>query len=178
MEFLFGKSIGVYCLIFFGKILEVTVATFRMVLITKGERTKGAVIAFFEIILWLLITGTVVVGLKDDFLKVIVFGLAYAIGNYFGSWLEDKLAFGLSTIEVISPAAECVDDMLHTLRSNNFAVTVMDGEGKDGERKVLLLHLRRKRLPEAIKLINSIKKDCLITVTDVKVIRGGYFMKK
>jgi len=178
LEFLFGKSVFVYCFIFFGKILEVAVGTSRMVLITKGERMKGSVIAFFEIVLWLTITGTVVIGLRDDLLKLLVFALAYAVGNYLGSWLEDRLAFGLSTIEVIAPEGACVNDMLQTLRSNNFAVTAVDGEGRDGKRKLLLMHLKRKRLPEAIKLINGIRADCLITVTDVKVVRGGYFMKK
>lgn len=178
LEFLFGKSVFVYCFIFFGKILEVAVGTSRMVLIMKGERMKGSTLAFFEIVLWLTITGTVVIGLRDDPLKVLVFAVAYAVGNYLGSWLEDRLAFGLSTIEVIAPAGACVNDMLQTLRSNNFAVTAVDGEGKDGKRKLLLMHLKRKRLPEAVKLINGIRADCFITVTDVKVVRGGYFMKK
>ena len=178
MEFLFGKSVFVYLFIFFGKILEVALGTSRMVLITKGERTKGSVIAFFEIVLWLVITGTVVVGLRDDPMKALVFALAFAAGNYLGSWLEDKLAFGLSTIEVIAPEGACVDDMLQSLRSNNFAVTVVNGEGKDGKRKLLLMHLRRKRLQQAVRLINGIKSDCLITVTDVRLVRGGYIVKK
>jgi len=178
LEFLFGKSVFVYCFIFFGKILEVAVGTSRMVLITKGERIKGSIIAFFEIILWLTITGSVVMSLQDDPLKLVVFACAYAAGNFLGSWLEDKLAFGLSTIEVIAPCGACVDDMLHSLRDHGFAVTVVDGDGKDGKRKLLMMHLRRKRLPDAIRLINSIEADCLITVTDVKLIRGGYFLKK
>ncbi len=178
MEFLFGKSVFVYLFIFFGKILEVALGTSRMVLITKGERTKGSVIAFFEIVLWLMITGTVVAGLRDDPMKALVFALAFAAGNYLGSWLEDKLAFGLSTIEVIAPEGACVDAMLHSLRSNNFAVTVVNGEGKDGKRKLLLMHLRRKRLQQAVRLINGIKSDCLITVTDVRLVRGGYIVKK
>lgn len=177
MEFLLGKSIWVYCLIFIGKILEVALATSRMVLINRGERAQGSIIAFFEISLWLLITGTVVIGLMDDILKVIVFALAFSVGNYFGSWLEDKLAFGLSTIEVISSATECVDNMLQALRANNFAVTVVDGEGRDGKRKILLLHLKRKRIAHALKLINEMENECFITVTDVKVISGGYIKK-
>ncbi len=177
LEFLLGKSVWVYVLIFFGKILEVTISTSRMVLINRGERLKGSVLAFFEIALWLLITGTVVVGLTSDPFKVLVFALAFAVGNYLGSWMEDKLAFGLSTIEIISPGEGCEQEMLRTLRSSGFAVTVMDGQGKDGQRKVMLMHMKRKRIPEAMRIINETRGDCLITVTDVRVLRGGYIVK-
>lgn len=177
MEFLLGKSVWVYVLIFFGKILEVTISTSRMVLINRGERLKGSVLAFFEIALWLLITGTVVVGLTSDPFKVLVFALAFGVGNYLGSWMEDKLAFGLSTIEIISPGEGCEQEMLRALRSSGFAVTVMDGEGKDGQRKVMLMHMKRKRIPEAMRIINETRGDCLITVTDVRVLRGGYIVK-
>lgn len=177
LEFLLGKSVWVYLLIFLGKILEVTISTSRMVLINRGERLKGSVLAFFEIALWLLITGTVVVGLTSDPFKVLVFALAFAVGNYLGSWMEDKLAFGLSTIEIISPGEGCEQEMLRTLRSSGFAVTVMDGQGKDGQRKVMLMHMKRKRIPEAMRIINETRGDCLITVTDVRVLRGGYIVK-
>ena len=64
MDFLMGNSIWVYLFIFFGKILEVSVSTVRLVLINRGERTKGAILAFFDILLWVLITGTVLAGFQ------------------------------------------------------------------------------------------------------------------
>lgn len=177
MDFLTGNSIWVYLFIFFGKILEVTVATIRMVLINRGERTAGSIIAIFEITIWLLITGTVLAGFKDDLIKVVVFALAFACGNYFGSWLESKLAYGLSTLQVIVPETGCFEPMLEAFRMNDFAVTVMDGEGKEGNRKILLIHLKRKRISHAMKIVNKINRECVVTVSDVKVLRGGYIKK-
>ncbi len=177
MEFLLGNSIWVYILIFVGKIVEVSIATLRMVLINRGEKLLGSIIAFFDVLLWLLITGTVLAGFGDSILKIVVFALAFAIGNYMGSWLESKLAFGLSSIQLIMNDCEIVNELLTQLRSNSFAVTVIDGQGKDGGRKLLLIHLKRKNIPKAIKIVNDISRDCTITVNDVKTIRGGFIRK-
>jgi len=175
-DFINDKSIWMYSFIFFGKIIEVSVSTVRMVLINRGERTKGSIIAFFEICLWLMITGTVLAGFTEDFIKVIVFCLAFAIGNYIGSWIEGKIALGLSTIQVITSEedSECIAE---ALRKNNLAVTVMDGQGKDGKRRILMVYLKRKRIAATVKLINIISDKCVITMSDVRIIRGGFIKK-
>lgn len=175
LEFLQSDSIWIYFIIFFGKITEVTFATLRIVLINRGERTKGSIVAFVEVVLWIYVTGTVLVGFQNSPLKVLVFALAFALGNYTGSWLENKIALGLSTIEVITSADPSC--LLDVLRANNLGVTVVDGEGKDGPRKILKVHLKRSRLAATIKLINKSLDNCVISVSDVRVVKGGYIKK-
>ncbi len=178
MEFLItGDSIWVYFVIFFGKILEVSISTLRLVLINRGERVKGAILAFFDVLTWLLITGSVLSDFGDNILKIIVFCLAFAVGNYLGSWLDSKLAFGISSINVIMSDTPDVAVLLESLRAQSFAVTAIDGQGKDGARKLLIIHLKRKRIPQAVKIINDVTKDSVISINDVKAIRGGYMKK-
>lgn len=177
MDFLLGNSIWVYILIFFGKIIEVAVSTIRIVLINRGERVRGSLIAFVEISLWLVVTGTVLVGFQDDIIRCFVFALAFAVGNYVGSWMEEKLAFGLCSIQVIVPQDGDGDQLAGILRENGFAVTCISGKGKDGEREVLMLHLKRKRIPKAVDLINETLKNAVVVVNDVKFVRGGYIKK-
>mgnify|MGYP000032395888 FL=1 len=177
MDFLTGSSFGLYVFIFFGKIIEVAVATVRMVLINRGERLQGSILALADILLWLLITGTVLTGFQEDIWKVVVFTVAFAVGNYIGSWLEGKLAFGLSSIQVIVPHEEDIQCLLESLWAHNFAVTVIEGEGRRGKRKILLIHLKRKRISNAVRLVQDKMENCVITVNDVKVIRGGYIKK-
>ncbi|NLL56715.1 MAG: DUF2179 domain-containing protein [Clostridiales bacterium] len=175
LEFLQSNSIWVYFIIFFGKITEVTFATVRIVLVNKGERIKGSIIALVEVILWIFITGTVIVGFTQAPLKALVFAAAFALGTYLGSWLEDQIALGLSTIQIITsedPAA-----LIAALRANNLAVTTIDAEGREGARKILSIHLKRKRIRKTVKLINNSIPNCMITVTDVKVLKGGYIRK-
>ncbi|NBK99954.1 MAG: hypothetical protein EOM50_18470 [Erysipelotrichia bacterium] len=139
--------------------------------------TICSIIAFFEIILWLIVTGTVLAGFQNDIIKCVVFATAFAIGNYVGSWMEDKLAFGLCSIQVIVPESRKSHELVTILRENNFAVTTIQCEGKDGERELLILHIKRKRTLEAVNLIKCNLENAVIVVNDSKVIRGGFIKK-
>jgi len=178
MDFLDNLGIWIYFIIFFGKILEVTVSTIRMVLINRGERVKGTMVAFFDSVLWLLITGTVLDGFQDDPMRMVVFALAFAVGNYMGSWFEDKLAFGLSSVQVIVPEGPSSVELADSLRKDNFAVTVVKGTGRNGNRDILMLHLKRKRIAEAVTLVNTMLPGAVVVVNDSKIISGGYISRK
>ena len=117
------------------------------------------------------------VGFQEDLFKCVVFAAAFAIGNYFGSWLEEKLAFGLCSIQVIVPESEESQALVTVLRENNFGVTSIKGKGKDGERELLILHIKRKRIKYAVDIINKNLNHALVVVNDAKVIRGGYIKK-
>lgn len=163
--------------IFFGKIIEVAVATIRIVLISRGERVKGAIIAVFEMLLWLLVTGTVLTGFQDDIIRVFIFAIAFAVGNYVGSWMEDKLAFGLCSIQVIVPECSTSQELADILRENKFALTIVKGKGKGGERDIMFIHIKRKRVREAVEIIKSNLENAVIVVSDSKVVYGGFIRK-
>ncbi len=174
MDFLLGNSVWVYFVIFFGKLLEVSISTLRIVLINRGDRIKGSILAFFDVLIWLTITGSVLSSFGDNKLKIVVFAFAFALGNFFGSWLDSKLAFGMSSINVIINEDAIVDVILKNLRNNSFAVTVIDGQGKDGKRKLLIINVKRKYLSKAIKIVTDITSDCFISINDVSAMRGGF----
>ncbi|MFA9378897.1 MAG: DUF2179 domain-containing protein [Lachnotalea sp.] len=177
MDIFQTSSLWIYIFIFLGKILEVAVSTIRIVLINRGERLKGAIIAIFEMLLWLLITGTVLNGFQTDIVRVFIFAIAFAIGNYVGSWMEDRLAFGLCSIQVIVPECEISQKLLEKLRENKFAVTTIKGQGKDGERDIMFLHIKRKRIPQAVEIIKLNLENAVIVVNDSKIVHGGFIRK-
>jgi uncharacterized protein YebE (UPF0316 family) len=176
-EFLTTPNVWLYVFVFFGKILEVAVSTVRIVLINRGERLKGSIAGFFEISLWLFVTGTVLVGFQKDLLRCLIFAVAFALGNYIGSWVESKLAFGLCSIQVIVNKDETSDELVKALRDKGFAVTLMEGEGKAGKREILLLHLKRKSIPAAMAMIKGRLDNAVITVNDIRTINGGFIKK-
>ena len=175
LNFLNGDSIWIYVFIFFGKILEVSIATIRIVLISRGERVVGSIFAIVEVTLWLVVTGTVLTGFQNDFIKVIVFVAAFAIGNFIGSWLEEKLALGLSNIQVIVPDKECERTLRDVLRSKGFGVSTMKVNGMEDVRYMLLMILKRKSVKEAIRLVDMTCPDALVTIGDVEA-KGGYIL--
>lgn len=170
-----GKTIWIYLFIFFGKMIEVTTSTLRIVLINRGIRMLGSLLAVLEITLWLVVTSTVLSSFRTDPLKMVVYAVAYGCGNYLGSWLDEKLAFGLSSIQIVVPDMESAQALCKALSDNGFGVSQMDVRGKDEERHYMIVTMiRRKRLKEGIDLINNTCKNAVITVSDVKSQKGGY----
>ena len=172
--FAMGSTVWVYLFIFFGKILEVSFGTLRIVLINRGERTIGSLIAILEISLWLIVASSVLVGFKTDFLKGIVYALAFACGNYIGSWLDELLAFGLSSMQVVLPDLESAKEAEACLRAKGFGITTLDVHGRDDDRSMLIMTMQRKRLPQAIAILEEHCNGAVVTVSDIKTQRGGY----
>jgi len=123
------------------------------------------------------VTGTVLAGFQEDLLRCLIFAVAFALGNYLGSWIEAKLAFGLCSIQVIVNKDEESGALVQALRDKGFAVTLMEGEGKAGKREILLLHLKRKSIPTAMAMIKGRLNNAVITVNDIRTINGGFIKK-
>lgn len=167
----------IYALILFAKIIEVSLATVRTVLITKGERKIGAVIGFFEVMLWIYIAANVLTGIAQDPLKAVFYSLGFALGNYCGSIIEEFIGIGLSEIVVIVKE-ENGEALADHLRDHAFAVTTVEGAGKSHSRHVLFLFTQRKRVKEAVTLIKSKQSDAVITVSETKPLYGGFGLLK
>ena len=174
-QFLATGTIWVYLVIFLGKIVEVSLGTLRIVLINRGERLIGSLIALIEISLWLIIAGNVLTNYQSDPLKMVAYALAYAMGNYVGSWLEERLAFGLCSMQTVVMDRETSEKITAALRQNGFGVTELAAQGRDDQTRYRLIStLRRKLADEAIALVQSIAPNAVITVSDVKSQRSGY----
>lgn len=174
-DFIASSSPWVYAFIFFGKITEVTVSTLRIVLVNRGIRVVGALIAVIEIVLWLIVTSSVLQGFQSDPIRIVFYASAFGLGNFLGSWLDERLAFGLSSVQVVVPELEMADRLREQLSAEGFGITTMDVHGRDEDtRYMLLLMLKRKRVKEVISRITELCDKAVITVTDVKVQKGGY----
>lgn len=167
------ENILLYLMILILKTIEVSMATLRIVLITKDERLKGAVIGFFEVVLWVILVSTVLNSITEDPFKVVVYALGFAIGNYVGSLLENLLAIGTTNIEAIVKK-EHGKELSKLLRDTGLAVTCVDAYGMQSPREILYLHVKRKQVKQTIKLIKSYQHNVVITINDIKPIYGGY----
>lgn len=167
----------VYVFILVAKVVEVSFATVRIVLITRGERALGAVIGFFEVLLWVILVSTVLTNITNDPIKVVVYALGFAIGNYVGSIVEQKIGIGNVRIEAIVMDNHGVE-LAAQIREMGYAVTILDGHGMNHERKVLLMNIRRKDHHQVVHMIKAFQSNVVITVNDIKPIYGGYGLLK
>lgn len=166
-----------YILIFFAKIIEVSLTTVRIVLITRGEKFYGSIIGFFEVLIWLYVISTVLVGISEHPFKMLIYALGFSCGNYVGCILEEKLALGLITINAIVSEKDG-KTLAEILRIENVGVTTIDAEGLKESKKMLILHVKRKRKSEILNLIQNSHINAVISLMDTKTIYGGYGIRK
>lgn len=170
-------NILLYIMILVLKTIEVSMATLRIVLITKDERIKGALIGFFEVILWVILVSTVLTNITQDPIKVVVYAVGFSMGNYVGSVLENRLAIGNTNIEAIVKK-EHGKQLSQLLRQMGLAVTAVEAYGMNNKREILYLKVPRRQVKETIALIKSFQHNVVITINDIKPIYGGYKILK
>lgn len=166
-----------YLFIFFAKIIEVALMTIRTVLITRGEKLYGSIIGFVEVSIWLYVVSKVLISIDEDPIKMVVYALGFTCGNYFGCILEEKLAIGVLTINVITSENDG-KELAQILREQKIGVTIVDAEGIKDEKKMLIIHAKRKRRKEIINLIQNSDIKSVVSVTDTKTVYGGYGIRK
>lgn len=164
-----------YLFIFIARVTDMSLFTIRMLMIVRGKRLQAALLGFVEVIIYVTALGKVVSGLSD-YKNLLVYALGYACGNFVGSFLEEKLAIGKITAQIVCP--HCDRQLLaQKLRNEGFGVTVVEGEGRDGKRHILNVMLNRKNIKKLYSILDHLEEKPVVTVFDIKSIKGGYFTK-
>ncbi|WP_459129128.1 DUF2179 domain-containing protein [Guggenheimella bovis] len=164
-------GILLYILIVVVKTIEVSMATVRIKLITKGQQLVGSIVGFFEIILWLLVVSSVLKDISSDPWKLIAYAVGFASGNYVGSILEERMGLGSVRIEVIVSETDGLK-VTEALRSAGFAVTTIEGQGLEMKRKILLTMAKRKEADKVEGIVKSVTDHAFITLSDIKPVVG------
>ncbi|MGD9887034.1 MAG: DUF2179 domain-containing protein [Bacilli bacterium] len=160
-------------LIFFARIIEVSMGTLRIILINKGYRKPGVVLAFFEVLMWIFIASQVIAGINEEPIKAIVYSFGFASGVYVGSRIENYLAFGKVLIQVITDMRMGVI-ITDVMRADGFGVTTVKGNGKDAEKTVIMIYANRRGKDLIVKKIHEIDEHAMIVTNEVSTM-GGYF---
>lgn len=166
-----------YLTILIAKMIEVSIGTTRIVLITKGERVMGACLGFVEVIIWVIIVSTVLTDVTKDPVKVVVYAIGFGLGNYVGSLIENRIGIGTIRLEAIVMEEHGLD-LANALREEGYAVTMLDGKGMNNDRHVLLLNIKRKKHDSVVEMIKSYQNNVVITINDIKPVYGGYGILK
>ncbi|MCL2761596.1 MAG: DUF5698 domain-containing protein [Treponema sp.] len=161
-----------FFLIIILKSIEVTIATLRIILISKGYRRQGTMLSFVEVLLWTFIASRVIMGIAEAPIKGIAYSIGFSIGVFLGSKIEAHIAMGRILIQTIvskensGPITEC-------LREKGYAVTTIDAQGRDSQKAVLMIFAKRKGKEEIISEIQQLDESAMIITNDVTALHGG-----
>lgn len=159
-------------LIFFARIMDVSIGTLRLIFVSKGYKFYAPLLGFFEVIIWLLAIGQIMQHL-DNFICYIAYGLGFAAGNYLGIYLEERMSLGTVLIRVV-PKVDTTD-LINRLREQSFGASLVDIEGMTGKLKMIFAIIKRKDIKEVMGIIQEHNPQAFVTIEDVKTAKEGFF---
>ncbi len=153
---LFFSALMIFCL----RILDVSIGTLRISMIIRGRRLLAGIFSFVESLVWLLAAAQVLSNL-DSPLKFFAYAGGYAAGTMLGSTIEKWLSVGDVILRVVSPNnSPAVADML---RLKGFFVTVINGEGRDGDVRISFSVIPRKQVRQILNFIKEQNPKAFVT---------------
>ncbi len=163
-----------YIYIFFSRIFDVSLGALRIIYLTRGRSKLAAAIGFFEVMIYVVALSMVVGNLHHP-LCVLIYGLGFAAGNLVGSFIEEKVAVGFVTAQVVT--VQDGRELDRSLREHGYGVTAMECYGRDGTHRILHIFMKRRDLPSFLKLLSTLDRQAVVSIFDTRKIMGGYFAR-
>lgn len=160
--------------IFFARIIDVSIATFRTMIMVKKKSFITPILAFCEVFIWFMAARKALNTEINSIMIPICYSLGYATGTYLGGFLSRKFIKNINTIEVTTKRNN--KKLINNLRSRGLALSIIElKESYNKERKdLIIIDLKSKLTGETIKLIKEIDNKAFIVVRDTKVVHNGF----
>jgi len=175
MENLLDNSVVMVLIILVVNIIYVSFLTIRTIFTLKGQRYWAAFISVFEITVYIVGLGLVLENL-DQIQNVIAYAFGFGLGVIVGMKIEEKLALGYITVNVISSNPDI--DFTKQLRDKGYGVTSWFAYGMEGDRLAMQILTPRKYELALYDSIKTIDPKAFIIAYEPKQIRGGFWVKQ
>lgn len=156
-------------LIMFLRMLDVSLGTFRTILVVQAKKFYAGGVGFVEVLIWIFAMRYVFNHLDNTY-NLIGYALGFGIGNIIGITLEEKVALGYVQVNIIS--RNLAYEIASALREAKFGVTLLPAEGNSGVVSLLVVILKRRNLKKAKNIIEEIDPNSFITVQHSRPYRG------
>jgi uncharacterized protein YebE (UPF0316 family) len=151
------------------RMIDVSLGTFRTIMVVQAKKYLAGSIGFVEVLIWIFAMRYIFQNLDNTF-NLIGYALGFSIGNILGIYLEEKVAMGYVQVNIIS--LRFADKMANELRKANFGVTILPAEGGTGGMSLIVILIRRRDLPSAKQIIDSIDSKSFLTIQHSRPYRG------
>ncbi|MFT4312653.1 MAG: DUF2179 domain-containing protein [Candidatus Woesearchaeota archaeon] len=183
MEFLFSQEAILYVyipiLIFLARVLDVSLGTVRIILISKGIKIPATIIGFFEVFVWISAIAVILNNLNNVF-GYLAYALGFSFGTYAGMVIEEKLSLGKVRLTVMTK--KNITAFLDNLKPTNYVYVSKFVQSSDGKIRIISAFLERKHLQAVLKKIKNQDPDSFFIVEDLKMIKevenGGIPQKR
>lgn len=158
-------------LIFCARLADVSLGTFRIILISRGMSRWAALIGFFESLIWLLALSQVFQHL-DRAVNFLAYAGGYAAGTGMGVVLERRIALGLVAVRIITK--DDARSLIEDLAEADFGVTQVAARGLHGRVRLIFTIAKRKNLRRLMQVVRTHSPKAFVSVADVRAAEEGY----
>ncbi|WP_179298655.1 DUF2179 domain-containing protein [Evansella halocellulosilytica] len=174
LDMILENLVGMLVIILVINIVYVTLFTIRMIFTLKGQRYFAALVSIIEVVVYIIGLGLVLDNL-DRIENLIAYALGYAIGVIVGMKIEEKLALGYITVNVITKEYE--PDIPNALRDKGYGVTNWVAYGREGERLMMEILTSRKSEHDLYTTVKGMDPHAFIISHETKAFFGGFWVK-
>lgn len=169
-----SEALLMVLIIFAINIVYVTFFTVRMILTLKGYRYIAAFISMIEVVIYIVGLGLVLDNL-NEIQNIVAYAVGYGTGVIIGTKIEEKMALGYITVNVIT--TEESRSLPRLLREKGYGVTDWEANGLDGNRKAMQILTPRKYELKLYATIKELDPKAFIIAYEPKAIHGGFWVK-
>ena len=157
--------VAIPLLIFFARVLDVSLDTMRIMLFSRGKKMIPPLLGFVQVLIWLFAIRQIFLNLSN-WACYIGYAGGFAAGTYIGMIIEEKLAIGFQVIKVITRAD--ASELTRFLMKQGYGVTSMDGQGATGKVNVLHTIVNRSDIPAVLQIIQRFNPNAFYTIEDIR----------
>ena len=143
--------------IFFARIIDVSLGTFRTILTVKGKILIPTIIAFFEVLIWFYVAMEALLVDESKIIIAVSYSLGYAKGNLIGSIISKKFINTLNEVKIYHPTKRLIT-MLNRFKFSYYIIN----------KNVITIYIRNSGIYKLASLINKYSKKSILYIGEAK----------
>jgi uncharacterized protein YebE (UPF0316 family) len=167
----FSSPIVGALIIFVVRAISISLSTVRLLIMGRASTILVIVLAFFEALTFVLTLGLVATNLSN-LLNLGAYCLGFAFGTVVGMRLEERLAAGYSTINIVSIGKSL--QIAKAVRAAGFGATRSSGEGETGTVGLIRVVTRRRNTPQIVRVVMAADSKAFVTVEETRAVSQGF----
>jgi uncharacterized protein YebE (UPF0316 family) len=172
MEFIYSQEAVLYLyiplLIFIARVIDVSMGTFRIILISKGIKLPAAIIGFFEVLIWIIAIAVILDNL-NNILGYLAYATGFACGTFVGITIEEKISIGKVRLTIMTK--KNIHSMVEKMEPTRYVYVGNLVQSSNGRIRIIHAFLERKFLVDVLKRVKEEDPDAFFTVEDLKMLR-------